>query len=122
MSHAENDEGFGFTICKGPELKKLEKEFGKIIRVSRKDFKLVWCTFLKLDHREVVGLCDPASKTLYINVTCGDPVETLIHEIGHAEILFSGLRQRRDWCMNMEEQLVELFSQMIANSFSLRKK
>jgi len=122
MSHKENAEGFGFTRCKGREAEKWQSQFGKILRISRQDYVVEWCTFVKLDHREVAGLCDHENHVLYINVKSGNPIETLLHEIFHGETNCSGIRQRRDWCMNIEEQMVELFSQSVAHLFTLRKK
>lgn len=122
MSHEKNAEGFGFTRCKGTQLKKWQGQYGKEIRISRQDYVIEWCTYVKLENREVAGLCDSENQVLYVNVGVSNAIETMLHEIYHAEIAASGIRQRRDWCMNIEEQIVELLSLSTAHSFTLRKK
>lgn len=122
MSLKEDAEGFSYTRCQGVQLKKWQTQLGKNARISRQDYRIEWCTQVALENREVAGLCDHENGVLYINVTCGNPVETLLHEVFHGEVACSGIRQRRDWCMNIEEQMVELFSQSVAHLFSLRKK
>ena len=122
MSSEENAKGVKFVRAKTKDRKEHEKLYGKRLRISRHTWKIIYCNDLSYDGVFIAGLCSPQNFTIYIAIDHEDVHSTLLHEIFHAEVFASGLRQRHDWCTNMEEQLVEMFSLSVASIFTLRKK
>lgn len=122
MPLEEDDKGTRFTPISKKEKTRFEKTYGRKLRISRHNWQVIYCRELRHDSFPVAGLCNPQNLTIYVDVDCDNPHSTLLHEIFHAECFASGLRQRHDWCMNMEEQLVEMFSESVISLFSLRKK
>lgn len=115
MSHKKDVEGHKKIVAE------LYKKFGRWVQVGRYKYKVRFQQTLSHEGQEVLGLCDPVAKILYISLQ-GSIADTLIHEIGHAEICESGLRQRPDWDINNEEQVVELLGAGIAHNFELVRR
>jgi len=111
-----------FTLVSPTLKKKLVAAYGHTIRISRNDYKLIWCSDLIWKERPIMGLCDTHNHVLHIVTDSIHCVDTLVHEIAHAEFAASGLRQTRFWTSDLEEQVVELMSQMIAATFQLKKR
>lgn len=84
--------------------------------------KVVICTDLQVYDRDCFGCFDPNTRTLFIDVTAGNPWETLIHELVHAEIAESGLRQTGSWNADIEEIVCEVMSATMLHNFKIRKK
>jgi hypothetical protein len=83
-----------------------------LVRVSRQsEYELVFCTSARsTSGEEVAGRVSSSSERqdLRINIRASTQIEeTLIHEIGHAELWEGGFRQRSDWDADVEEQIVE---------------
>ncbi len=122
MSLKEDDKGIRYNRPKPQVRKKLEEKYGKKIRISRHDWELIFCERLIFEDEQHLGLCDPERRRLYVDVNHDNMESTLLHEILHAELSASGIRQRKDWCMNMEEQIVELVAEATTHLFLLRRK
>ena len=95
------------------ERRKYEKRFGKIFRVSRKDYQIVYCKNLVLDGKNLAGCCASSQCKIFIDTQYEQIKETLYHELIHAEIAESGLRQTNGWSMDSEEIICEIISSMI---------
>jgi hypothetical protein len=104
-----------FKKAKGPS------KFGKSLRLAHKDYQLVFCEELTIDGVSCRGLCDLTDKVIYV-VQDGDMEATLLHEIFHGLVYESGFKQRNDWDQNMEEALVEVFSQNVVNLFQIKRR
>jgi hypothetical protein len=100
---------------------KYSRKYGVEVQINRTKYGIVWCENVQLSGSFVAGLCDPQSKKLYIDPRY-ETEATLMHEIFHAELCEAGFRQRNDWDMNLEEQIVETLSQAIAHGFKIRKR
>jgi len=102
---------------------RLNKAYGSKVRISRHDYKVTWCSELVWHGKGICGLCDPGAKRIYVVAdSVAGALDTLIHEMAHAEFASSGLRYTTLWSPDLEEQVVELMSQMIASSFHLRRR
>jgi hypothetical protein len=109
------------VFLKGKEKQQLVKKYGKSIQVNRKVYQLLWCEQLLVDSVPVAGLCDSEEQKIYIEP--GTDVEpTLLHEIAHAEIAESGIRQTPGWNRDVEEMVVEVISQGIAFNYVLKRR
>jgi hypothetical protein len=106
---------------KGKEKQKLERTYGKSIQINRKVYRIVYCEALLGDSQSIAGLCDSQSTTLYV-VDGSDIQETLLHEIIHAEIAESGIRQSPGWTRDIEEMVSENISQGISHTYRLKLK
>lgn len=101
---------------------KWEKYLGKSHRINRKDYDVIYCAYLQIDDKQVAGLCSSNDKKIYVDVTLGDVESTLIHEIIHGEFAESGIRQRSDWTIDLEEVVCEMIAESMTTSFKLRAK
>lgn len=96
-----------------------EKEYGKIFRINRWDWKCVYCIgLLDDDETPVEGLCVYEEKTIYVDTTSTEIIDTIIHELAHAEIEALGF----DLPDEDEEKLVKAFAGMISVNFNILKK
>lgn len=95
------------------EQRKYQKKFGKIFRVSRKDYEIIYCKNLILDGKNLAGCCTSSICKIFIDIQYQQIKETLYHELIHAEISESGLRQTNGWSMDNEEIICEIISAMI---------
>jgi hypothetical protein len=102
--------------------KRLNKRYGSSVRVSRRDYKILWCTRILSDGKEVMGLCSPSDNTISINVNFSPLTEVLLHEIFHAELHEIGLNQRLDYDPNLEEMLVESLAKGLSSAYTLRRR
>lgn len=66
----------------------------------------------------------PSAQQIFIDASVDEQemTATLMHEVGHAILLESGFRQRDDFDLNLEEQIVEVISQSIAGNYRLSKR
>lgn len=101
--------------------KVLAQKYGTTVRVSRYDYKLIFCSELFYEGREVWGLHDHESRVLYV-VDTPSLVITMLHEMFHAEIEAAGMRQMPDWNVNLEELVVELCARFISTTYELRRR
>jgi len=99
----------------------LNKRYGSSHRVSRYDYRLVWCDMLEYEGREVRGLHDHITRTIYV-LDASDTLETFLHELLHAEIEAAGMRQMPSWNPDLEEQVVELCSRLVAHNYEIRRR
>lgn len=106
---------------KGKEKQKLERTYGKNVQINRKVYRIIYCEALLGDSQSIAGLCDSQATTLYV-VDGSDIQETLLHEIIHAEIAESGIRQSPGWTRDIEEMVAENISQGISHSYRLKLK
>ena len=101
--------------------RKFDAQYGNTCRISRHDYSIVWCKRIVWHNGECAGLHDPTNRLVYV-IADDDAASTLVHEMAHGEFCASGLRQTTFWTRDLEEQVVELMSQMISHSFTLKKK
>jgi hypothetical protein len=104
-----------------PSKSSIAKRYGTHARVSRYDYKVIWCSELIYEGRDVRGLHDHTTHTIYV-MDDSDALSTFIHELMHAEIEAAGMRQMPDWNINLEELVVELAARLIATSYDLRRR
>lgn len=97
------------------------KMYGRVLRCGHQDYELVWCTDLYESDRSYRGLCNLSDKVIYVDVS-EEMEQTLLHEYLHALIHECGFKQREDWDRNLEEQLVEVFSQSLLKLFKIRRR
>jgi len=102
--------------------KRFEAKFGKVVRVSRKDYSIVYCHELRSGGQDLAGLCEPNRRVIYINTDFEPIEETLLHELFHAEFSESGLHQTNVWNHDLEELVVEMLSKAMAHLYNLRKR
>lgn len=102
--------------------KSFGRRFGTHIRIGRKDYTIIYCDEILDDEgNSVAGMCLPHDHIILVDVR-REVEATLLHELAHAELFEAGFHQRGTWCSDTEEQIVEVLSQSIAHSFTLRKK
>ncbi len=95
--------------------------YGAVIRINRADYRIQWVKEIILNGEQLAGLCNIQDKILYVDVT-SEIEATLLHEVIHGEFHESGIKQRDDWCRNVEEQVCEMISQALSANFRFRKK
>jgi hypothetical protein len=98
------------------------KLYGKTYDASRKVYDLIYTSRLVLDGHEIEGLCYPQDHKIFINVHDGknSAWSTVLHEALHAECAEGGVRQMSCWARDLEELIVEKFSEAIAHNFKLK--
>jgi hypothetical protein len=100
----------------------LAKRYGSKVRVGRFDWRIIFCQSLVFNGNEVLGLCVPGSRTIYVSVYDNiDTQETLIHELIHAEVYEAGLRQMPAWSSNIEELVSEAAARVLFN-YDIRRR
>jgi hypothetical protein len=120
-ANAHGTHELSVTLAEPKKAKAFYKRFGRFIAVNRKTYELVVCSSLIIGGQDCAGACVSEERRIYINLSASGPVEeTLIHEIGHAEVHEGGYRQRTDWDPNLEEMLVELFGKAISHQYTLK--
>jgi hypothetical protein len=92
-----------------------QKAFGLNIRISRYDYKIIYCKKLMEGGEHCSGLADMREKKIYLLIGSGDELITFLHEIAHAELCESGITARPSWCPELEEQMVELWGRSMAS-------
>lgn len=113
-------EGYKFTPAPKSEVKKYTAQYGTSVHVSRDIYKLV---FVKsINDGYCSGLCDFSTRTIYIAIDQENVHKTLIHEIMHAEIECSGLRQAPSFTRDFEEIVCELASHAVGTNYVFRKR
>jgi len=101
----------------------MDKKYGSILRISRYDYKIQWCDFILRGRQPCYGLCDPATKTIYIDVNNPKTVEeTLVHEIMHAELAEGGFTGVDGFDDALEELLIQQISKAITHHFKLKRR
>jgi hypothetical protein len=113
MLHSE-----GITFTKAKRTKALAKKFGRVLRISRWKFSIIYCDTLFQNGSELRGLHDPINFRIYV-IDDKDIVSTLIHEIIHAVMDGMGMGQAASWSQDLEEMICETISQDIAANYSL---
>jgi len=113
-----------WTYRKTKKAAAFEKQYGRSIQIGHTKYKLVFCADLhEIDpERPLMGLCVFETKTIFVDVEKPDPHETLIHEIVHAYVDISGVRQTSSWSNDIEEIMCEITSKTICHNYSLKKK
>lgn len=106
-------ESYEYVVARSAKSKVLHKRFKDGFRCGVEDYAVIFCSSLKKDGEEQAGLCDMTNKVIY--VLCDDEwKETLLHEIMHAVITESGLRQAPSYMgWNLEEVLCEVSSKTL---------
>lgn len=102
--------------------KRFEAKYGKSIRVSRKDYKLIYCRALTGNGKDLAGLCDPQARTILVNIENEPIEETIIHEMWHGEAEESGLHQTSVWTGDLEEMVAEIIGKSISTNYTLKRK
>ncbi len=97
--------------------KKFERKYGAECKAGHYTYRLVWCQDLRDDSRPLCGLCAPQEKVIFIDVSQEDYEETLIHEMYHAEVAESGMRQMPSWNIDIEELCCEIASRVTRHVF-----
>lgn len=122
--HINVAEGNGF-VCRridSAQRRRLETKFGKMVRISRKDYRLIYCQGLSNGRESLAGLCIPDEHCIYVNIEYEPIEETLVHEILHAEFCESGLQQMEAWNNDLEENIVEIVSKSLTHLFCFRRR
>lgn len=114
-SNDNNDERVVYELADKKTRTAFQKAFGVRIRISRYDYKLVYCKKLMEGGEGCSGLADMREKIIYLLVGFGDELITLLHEIAHAELCESALTARPSWCPELEEQIVELWGRSMTS-------
>ena len=122
ITNASETEGVTCRTITRAERKRLETKFGKVVRISRKDYSIVYCHELRAGGQDLAGLCEPNRRVIYINIDFEPIEETLLHELFHAEFAESGLHQTNSWNHDLEELVVETLSKSTAHLFFLRRR
>jgi hypothetical protein len=105
-----------------PKSASFGKKFGTKARVGRHTWKIVYCSTLVWNGREIVGLCTPGDRRIYVCIYENvNTQETLIHELLHAECYEAGLRQMPIWSENTEELICEAASRVLSN-YDIRRR
>ncbi len=74
--------------------KKFRDRFGTSFRAGHSIYRIVWCYDLFSDEGQAAyGVCSYEDKSIYIDIKQKDIQETLIHEMFHAEVYESGMKQ-----------------------------
>lgn len=104
--------------------REFEKKYGLKFRVNRYDWLAVYCTdLLEInektgEYEKCDGLCVFTQRKVYVDICGEDPLDTLIHELAHAEIHELGLELSE----REEEKLVRAFAGLIAVNFNISYK
>ena len=77
-----------------------------------------------LEANNLCGHCDPVKKIITINskMSLEDKLSTVLHELGHAVISEVGIRQTPGWSIDIEEIVVENFSNFMVDKFKIAFK
>lgn len=114
-SYGSGDERVVYELADKKTRSNFQKAFGLKIRISRYDYKIIYCKKLMEGGEHCSGLADMQEKKIYLLVGFGDELITLLHEIAHAELCESALTARPSWCLELEEQMVELWGRSMAS-------
>jgi hypothetical protein len=120
--NASQAEGTSYRSIGAKERRRYESRFGKMARVSRHDYSIIYCRELTSGGQNLAGLCEPNERHVYINIDYDPIEETLLHELFHAEFSESGLHQTNVWNHDLEELVVELLSKAMSHLFYIRKR
>ena len=111
------DEDIVYKKASTVDRKRYEELFGKVIRVGREDYRVIYCTDLKEknsddNYEKLDGLCCLLDKVMLINISFGERYSllTLVHEIAHAELFESCIVLADNFPRELEEPLVELWA------------
>lgn len=117
---AEGSEVLTATRASAKETARYRKQLGAFVQVSRYKIPIIYVKDLKMDGKQLHGVYIPDKKTIMVDISKEDIVETLLHEVFHAELHLSGVSQNPNWCNGTEETVVELLSRAVAHAFRLR--
>jgi hypothetical protein len=101
------------------KVRELNAQYGSSVMAGRKRYKLIWCEWVRWDSNDLHGLCDSDERKIY--VTTIQLQETLAHELMHAEIFETGMRQMPSWNQNLEELVCEAASRMFSQ-YKIRRE
>lgn len=101
------------------KVRELNSQYGSSVIAGRKRYKIIWCEWLRWESRELHGLCDSEERRIY--VTQSQLQETLAHELMHAEIFETGMRQMPAWSQDLEELVCEAASRMFSQ-YKIRRE
>ncbi len=106
-------ESYEYAVARTARAKILHKRFKEGFRCGVEDYQVVFCSLIKKGDEECAGLCDQERKVVY--VLCDDEWrETLLHEVMHAVVTESGIRQAPSYMgWNLEEVLCEVSSKTL---------
>lgn len=106
-------ESYEYVVARTAKAKVLHKRFKDGFRCGVEDYAVIFCSKITKEGEEIAGLCDMSRKVIY--VLCDeDWRETLLHEIMHAVITESGVRQAPSYMgWNLEEVLCEVSSKTL---------
>jgi hypothetical protein len=108
-------ESLFYKLANGKVRKDFKKALGSKIRIGRHDYKILICSELVSGGELCSGLVDLREKVIYVRHGTGEEMVTFIHEVAHAEIHESALNARSGWCLETEEQIVEIWGQSTAS-------
>lgn len=115
IEHGINDERIVYELADKKTRASFQKIFGLKIRISRYDYKIIYCKNLSEGGEHCSGLADMREKKIYLLVGFGDELITFLHEVAHAELCESGITARPSWCLELEEQIVELWGRSMTS-------
>jgi len=115
IEDGDNNERVIYELADKKTRSSFQKAFGLKIRISRYDYKIIYCKRLVEGGEHCSGLADMREKKIYLLVGHGDELITFLHEIAHAELCESALTARPSWCLELEEQIVELWGRSMTS-------
>lgn len=128
MPLEENDQRSSpikFKKAKHSDVRRFKKLLGARVLVGKFSMPVHYVTELVVDGESVMGAFCGYRRMIFVDIERGplheDVVATFLHELFHAEISESGLRQHPEWSHGIEEVVVDLLSRAIAFSFGVRR-
>jgi predicted regulator of amino acid metabolism with ACT domain len=106
-------ESYEYEVAGSARAKALARRFKDGIRCGVEDYKVIFCAKIAVNKVQVAGLCDQENKQLLVKCD-NEWKETLLHEIMHAIVTESGLRQAPSYMgWDLEEVLCEQSSKAL---------
>lgn len=117
---AEGLEVVSAKKARAKDAAKYKRRLGSWVRVSRYKISVVYVEELTIDDKALCGIFMPDKKIIMVDIGKGDVEETLLHEVFHAELHYSGVNMNPKWDHDLEETVVELLSRAVVHTFRLR--
>lgn len=106
-------EQYEYALASSARAKRLSKRFKEGIRCGVENYKVIMCSVIKMKGNTFAGLCDQSNKILLV-LDDKEWRETLLHEVMHAIVSESGIRQAPSYMgWDLEEVLCEQSSKTL---------
>lgn len=117
--NAGEAQGIKATPTSEKNNKKYQKKYGSHFRISRYDYKIIYCDLISYNDQPCHGLCDPETRTIYIDVNSESLEETIVHEILHAEVHEGGFKGADGWNDDLEEVMIQQLAKAVTHHFRI---